>query len=280
VLFRSEIASTAIDSGASTYWSEANLYKADDLSAAIALDPGMSLLTNADYDDAVTAGVTTQGMWDDGWGYFMYSGAATNVAAAVYSYGGNADSLAANADQGVGGQPVAVFNNESVDVYGVPADGTSFTDAGVAYSWAAHPDLLAREMKESLIASPSNLVVANTDTALTEYVVWLKGGTSAGDMETMYSDITIDITQLLGDVDLNDVVDGSDFNVLLSNWGTGDNWDKADFDADGTVDGADFNHILTNWSAGGAPLMADVPEPATMTLLVIGGIALIRRKRQ
>jgi hypothetical protein len=106
------------------------------------------------------------------------------------------------------------------------------------------------------------------------------------------------------------VVNGYDYGTLTANWFTtsGLTWLTGDVsgptgDPDGKVDGYDYGTLTANWfhapisppsSDGWVPPtdtgddavvvppssgMVSVPEPATVTLLVLGGIALIRRRR-
>jgi autotransporter-associated beta strand protein len=75
---------------------------------------------------------------------------------------------------------------------------------------------------------------------------------------------------LYGDANLDYTVDGSDLNVVLSNYNlTSTVWSQGDFNYDGTVDGADLNVVLSNYnqhlSVGTA-----VPEPSTLLLAVAG----------
>ena len=81
-----------------------------------------------------------------------------------------------------------------------------------------------------------------------------------------------------GDSDLNGKVDFADFQVLLDHWQNLGGWAAGDFTGDGTVDFADFQKLLDNWSpAGGSE--SSVPEPATLSLLALAGLAMLRRRR-
>ncbi len=76
-----------------------------------------------------------------------------------------------------------------------------------------------------------------------------------------------------GDADMNGVVDGLDLTAVLSNWDTTD--PVADLDGNSVVDGLDLTAVINNWSvAGGA-----VPEPATVLLAALCGMAAARRCR-
>jgi len=51
-------------------------------------------------------------------------------------------------------------------------------------------------------------------------------------------------------------------------------WDQGDVDGSTVVDGADITAIINNWNGNYAP------EPATMALLALGAIGVIRRRRK
>ena len=112
-------------------------------------------------------------------------------------------------------------------------------------------------------------------------------GLSAGTIEIKYT--------LLGDVDLNGVVNGIDFGILAANFNKGvSRWDQGDFNYDGIVNGIDFGSLAANFNQGASGsrgcggaldafaaanvLMADVPEPGTAALVAVAAAELLRRK--
>ena len=56
---------------------------------------------------------------------------------------------------------------------------------------------------------------------------------------------------LLGDFNLDDCVNSSDFNVIATNWGSdGKYWSTGDITGDGQTNSADLNALALNWQAG------------------------------
>ena len=101
---------------------------------------------------------------------------------------------------------------------------------------------------------------------------------------------------LLGDADLNGIVNGIDFGILAANFNKGvTGWDEGDFDYNNIVNGLDFGDLAANFNKGNSGadatsalnafaaangLLADVPEPGIIGLTTITAIgALIRRRR-
>jgi hypothetical protein len=87
-----------------------------------------------------------------------------------------------------------------------------------------------------------------------------------------------------GDANLDTYTDFQDFQALLDHWqssGTGIGWAEADFNGDGVVDFLDFQNLLDYWNPSGwnfAP--SQTPEPASLSLILLGGLALLRRSRK
>jgi cytoskeletal protein CcmA (bactofilin family) len=92
----------------------------------------------------------------------------------------------------------------------------------------------------------------------------------------------------LGDANGDSKVDEEDLVLLNAQWG-----DRGavgtlscDFDGDGDVDVDDFQILNAEWgydgTGGGAPVMpgSETPEPATVSLLAIGGLLILRRRRR
>jgi hypothetical protein len=93
-----------------------------------------------------------------------------------------------------------------------------------------------------------------------------------GEMNVV-SQTTLAIIYKPGDADLDGDVDLDDFMALKSNFGVGFLWQHGDFDRDLDVDLDDFI-ILKNSFGTGA-----VPEPSTLSLLMVASLAAIRRRR-
>jgi len=108
-----------------------------------------------------------------------------------------------------------------------------------------------------------------------------------GDGSVTTADVTYELNHYFltsyGDADMNKATDFQDFQILLNHWqatGSGVGWATADFNGDGVVDFLDFQILLNYWNPGGwniAP--SQTPEPASLTLILLGGLALLRRKK-
>jgi hypothetical protein len=102
---------------------------------------------------------------------------------------------------------------------------------------------------------------------------------------------------LLGDANLDDKVNGTDFAILAANFNqsvTG--WDQGDFNYDNKANGIDFTELAANFNQGASQsadeaalnafaaannLPTNVPEPATAAIVAMLGIGILsRRTRQ
>lgn len=108
---------------------------------------------------------------------------------------------------------------------------------------------------------------------------------------------TVDATAILfrltryGDANLDGIVNLGDFNRLAANFGsTTGNWSTGDFNYDMTVNLQDFNRLAANFGLSASPggptpedwsnLTSAIPEPSSLTLLGLGAIPLMRRRRR
>ena len=78
-----------------------------------------------------------------------------------------------------------------------------------------------------------------------------------------------------GDATGDGVVDDIDLTVLAEHWQQSGGWLKGDFNGDGFVDDLDLTVLATAWPTGS---VTGVPEPGTLSLLALAGLAWVRRK--
>ena len=118
-------------------------------------------------------------------------------------------------------------------------------------------------------------------------------GLPSGQVEVMYT--------LLGDANLDGLVNAADFTILAANFNQPvTSWDQGDFNYDGLVNAADFTDLAANFnqSASGAAVsasdvaaleafatangisLANVPEPASAGMIVMAGLGILGRRRR
>lgn len=106
-----------------------------------------------------------------------------------------------------------------------------------------------------------------------------QGGLPAPSPLDTYFDDFVASTPIEADFNLDLSVDDADFGLIAANWNTADNtYSQGDCNNDGLVDDADFGVLAAKWgeTASGDPV--NIPEPATMGLLGVGAVALLRRR--
>jgi T5SS/PEP-CTERM-associated repeat protein len=86
------------------------------------------------------------------------------------------------------------------------------------------------------------------------------------------------IGTVYGDFNLDGEVNAGDLALLATTYGIAGDWGWATGDAngDGLVDAGDLALLASNYGT----IVHPIPEPATMSLLALGGVALLRRRRQ
>ncbi len=102
-------------------------------------------------------------------------------------------------------------------------------------------------------------------------------------LDLYYTGVISVIEMLAGDTNLDWRVDISDYGAFVSALGgVGDRY--TDFNGDGFVDLSDFAILRSHFGdsvaspLSAAPMAAATPEPATLSLLALGGLAMLRRR--
>jgi hypothetical protein len=110
-------------------------------------------------------------------------------------------------------------------------------------------------------------------------------GRKAWDESDLYTSGVISVIGMLhGDTDVDWDVDDDDYDRLVAVFGAAGDW-RTDFNEDGRVDLIDFalmreNFGVTPGSAPGLGPSATTPEPFTVSILTLGAVAIIRRRRR
>jgi hypothetical protein len=90
------------------------------------------------------------------------------------------------------------------------------------------------------------------------------------------------VPDLPGDLDGDGFVGINDLNIVLGAWNqtvTAGDLLSGDPSGDGFVGIDDLNTVLGDWNNGTPPVLATVPEPTTLALVILGGAAVVSRRR-
>ncbi|HUO07253.1 MAG TPA: hypothetical protein VM008_02900 [Phycisphaerae bacterium] len=126
---------------------------------------------------------------------------------------------------------------------------------------------------------PANFGIALLDNALTHFTTFR--GQPADANSLLLS------PELLGDANADGHVDLTDLSTVLNNFGTATpNWTDGNFDNAPTIDLTDLSAVLNNFgqsnpnaNTAGLATATPAPEPASLTILLLAGQILQRRRK-
>ncbi len=225
----------------------------------------------------ITDTLSGTGSWTGGLGVAVVSGAkvAPGESVGVLNNGGGALTL----DDG------AIYQWQIADPTGDPNGGEGWDL--VKGSTITFLGELILDVDDSLLAGSidgaDSFIVASASNSMSALGSYSFLGTWSGTLTVTDNDLILTELSgaLVGDADGNGVVNAADYIVLKTNMGqpSGATLADGDFDDDGDVDWTDLQLLQAHYgeSAGAS---GTIPEPATLGLLAIGAMALIRRRRR
>ena len=175
---------------------------------------------------------------------------------------------------------VNLLNNKLLVNYGSGPDPIASIAAWIknGYYNLAGPQIISTDIVADDAASGLSYGIGYADSADPGNPANLPSGT----VEVMFT--------LLGDANLDGVVNSEDFTPFSQHLGLSGGWDQGDFNYDGTVNAEDFTLFSHNLGqsatlAGGALQanglsLANVPEPGSLGLLTFGTITVLGRRRR
>jgi len=84
--------------------------------------------------------------------------------------------------------------------------------------------------------------------------------------------------ELNPDLNMDGIVDGLDLGILLGNWNTTTTPDMGELNGTPPVDGLDLGILLGHWNAAPLGAVASVPEPTSLSLLLLTCLAVTPRR--
>ncbi len=176
-----------------------------------------------------------------------------------------------------------ITNNKLFIDYGTGADPIASIAAWIKNGFynLTGPQIISSSIAADDAASGLSYGIGYADSADPGNPANLPSGT----IEVMFT--------LLGDANLDGIVNSEDFTPFSASLGKSGMWDNGDFNYDGTVNSEDFTPFSANLgksatlAAQGGALQAanglnlvSVPEPMSAGMMVVAGLGILRRRRR
>lgn len=193
---------------------------------------------------------------------FEITGLTANGVYDLWGVGLDTDTLACGFKLGTAS---GVYTESWVD-FSTEATGVEIADNGTLNTWS------------SWAAKSSSTFIADGSGVLTLY--FADTAHADGGFASQLDGIVlqeIPVVYIPGDANFDGKVNATDATTLAEHWQSAGSWTDGDFNGDGVVNDIDATIMATNWGYG---MVATVPEPSTLVLLLgMSLLFVLRRKR-